>query len=598
MIAVDGVPEERIQRDFTLMCQAPRVVTRWFGLFACRALSFSYSSLLSPVNYFDLTHQRRTIPLHRDFTTMAASFAATPFKAIKAWMMGRPEAATNEPPPTEPVPKPTFRPEQISLFSGRPSPYAVPASQAHLLPKPAHWRKLTQEEVEQRLKAKAEAVYKKNIEAGLASEEFLREYRAEKEAEREADKARVGQKRKLAATEHGTTSGRFALDYEDSEMDSPSEGDQGATRSDVDPQTPPAKSRKTSVLQTPQRSAMKKDGIAAGYASEPRPIKSVNFNDNPVASTSYVSRYLGPAGVYTGTTFTEPNKDKKPSPVTSESDTASSLEWSDVISPTTRQNTATNALSLREETVEYDPSYRDPNNPEWRPTPGRPRPTTFRVPFLDEDDPSFMDMDEDEEEEITPTKAPSSPRPAHAALPTSSPTTPTPASSQDKRGILSESSASRLNKAREQAEKYKPKDSSRLSQVHPARSRSTSPPLSSATANRTETPVADGSSSSAKGAPASMPSEPPALTTSPDGSEDDREHEWDEWARNLDWPAPVLRTETGVSSAFMENWVTEHWDAEDDEQSEWFYNKEFKKVDEAFRKAAEMGVEVEFVHYY
>ena len=596
------------------------------------------------------------------FGTMVSA-AATPIKAFKAmtsWVM-RPNAdvspdhqdSTTSPQGHQPstgsrnsapqTPAASFRPEQYNIFSGRPSPYAVPTSQAHLLPS-TRPKPLTQEEVEKKLQEAREAIYKRNIDAGLASEDFKREYEKEKEAQEEI---RTSGKRKRQIEDERSTAqpNRFELTYSESEdsvaASEPGEptfepqDHQASVESDPEsePETPLAKVRKTSATATPSRSAMKKKTFTPGENTQPRSAKSVNFNDNPVASTKYFPTY-GPAGHYDGFMFADPKKLNFAT--TSEvGNNSSSLDYTDVISPDTRINTQFNALTKADEQIKYDPSYRDPTDPSWRPTPGRPRPTTFRVPDIDDEDPESILDDESTaaNEEATPTAPPASPRPTHAVLPA----TPTPAGPQD--------TTSKIRHLREAIEKYKPKSSSSLSHVEPARSRSSSPPPPETTICKCQKQASQPSGlhplhvSSFHSPPLARTLPPPDLSTitspphwyhnqdsdlesdSPLKPKDKLEslphtaapavsvpakpevtpediaevQKWDSWAQSLAWPEPLLRTDAGISSSYMENYITSHWTDEDDRQSATFYDIEFAKLGEAWSLAKKGGVEIEFV---
>ena len=116
--------------------------------------------------------------------------------------------------------------------------------------------------------------------------------------------------------------------------------------------------------------------------------------------------------------------------------------------------------------------WRDPHDPDWKPSLANPRPGCFRVPSDDDD--SDGDDNEDSEAETRAAEAetppqPSTPRMSHAELP-KPPSTPQSAQSA---GALE---AANLERRRAEAAKTKPRTSSRLAEVTSARSRSPSPP--------------------------------------------------------------------------------------------------------------------------
>ena len=523
---------------------------------------------------------------------------------------------------TEPV---GLRPDQMNIFTGRPSPYAIPTSQAHLLPK-RQTRPLGQAEFERRVHETQDQVYQRAIEAGVTTDGFKIDYEARKQAQANArkqptvsaedevtDTSRSGEKRKRVQSDRSPQPdepGRFALDYNSSELEESTNASESEHYDKSLQETPPAKTRKTSAYQTPSRSAMKKVANSYGGNTQPRSAKSVSFNPQPVSSTAYYPPYLGHAGQYSGTLFAEPKPSVFRSPGVSDN-SLSTLDPADAISPATRINTDMNAMTGCEP-LPYDPNYRDPYDPTFRPTPGRPRPGTFRVPDDEDEDPSWMMEDGTEEEAITPTGPPASPRPTHAALPSPSQSVATPTATVSFSGspaVLAESSATRLNKIREQAEKYKPKNSSNLSHFSATRSRSSSPPLSSSTMSTTSNNTQANTTFNqsihtdhdieldesqmppfAPSPPHSPPGSPP-----PTSPEERFQEEADLWARNLPWPQPQRRVDAGIGTAYMEQYVTDHWTEVDDEQSERFYEAEFRKLEDAARVARERGCEIEFV---
>ena len=461
------------------------------------------------------------------------------------------------------TPDDTSTPLPINLFSGLPSYYGTPASEAHRLSTPM---KKSSEQIEEQMRSEAEAVYKTVEDMGQADPEFVRKRRAAAAAKSETT---IGQKRKLSAVDGmipGPKNGGFGIDDSWLDQDNHVEGIGESLLDEEDTsETPQAKSQKTEKLQTPLKSALKKNDFAGLDSTLKR---SARFNADPVASTRLLTGNYGPAGQYTGNIFADHEPTPSPaSTISTTSESLSSLDSSDVFSPTTKMNTRSNAMASLEKHIAFDKEYRDPSQPEWRPSPANPRPGTFQVP--DEED--FDDEEVSLQEDSASSAPPASPRPAHTALPTVSPAASTSVMPYDTSNSLAD--VSKINKAREQAEKFKPKESSRLSQVQQARSRSSSPPMSTEPEDHT-----------------------PSLSSDNGEEEDDPEdHKFDDWAARLQWPAPTLKKDAGYTTEYMEDYVTRNWTEDDDEQSATFYEKEWKRLEEAVKEADQAKTEVTWV---
>jgi len=187
-------------------------------------------------------------------------------------------------------------------------------------------------------------------------------------------------------------------------------------------------------------------------------------------------------------------------------------------------------------------------------------------------------------------------------------------------GVLDDTTESRLNKARSEAQKYKPARSSRLSRSEQPRSRSSSPPgfysefhesqveVSSSPAVRTtpleeDTPSQEDSTLTELDETPSPPATPPPVrpvgreeldTTivGEDGLTDyQREHQYDDWAQSLDWPEPQTYEDAGVASSYITNLVRKNWTARDTRESVEFWSREFDEGLEAARDAESQGRE-------
>jgi len=353
------------------------------------------------------------------------------------------------------------------------------------------------------------------------------------------------------------------------------------------PTTPLAK-KQTLAAQTPLRSAMRHTGSNIN-GTVGRSGKSVRIN--PKASVKCFWGDYGPAGHYRGGIFAEPNQFSEPNRssessrfsesrgFSTDSEESISFEAKSWMSPTTMENTRVNGR------FKLDRSVFDPQDEAWRPSLANPRPGHFRVPDLDEED-------EDEtilEQHNIPSSPPQTPRMSHAELPPS-PSTGATSLSFHADSIVGESTELKLSKARSEAQKYKPEKSSRLSLVEPAPSRSSSPP--SSTADHAE--------------------ETPATTLRPtvpfeeldntmvgeDGMTNyQREHQYDDWARNVlgGWPEPQTYEDAGTATPFIADLVRKTWTPRDDEESDQFWDKIYPEVETAQNEAKARGLRLEFI---
>jgi len=244
-------------------------------------------------------------------------------------------------------------------------------------------------------------------------------------------------------------------------------------QADQEPTTPAPKRQKTdqSLPQTP-RSALKAPGSIG------RSGRSARFNDNPIMSVKRMSPIFGssPAGEYPynpNNLFHTLTDDMVHSQQHKEAGDDSTI-LSDP-SPRTQYNTRLNekvyhpgdrlteAINAVGPVKPVQYVWRDPNNPDWKPSLANPSPGCFRVPD-DEDDEQDEDGSPAPDAETPPP--PSTPRMSHAELPKSS-------STPQSAGALE---AANLERRRAEAAKTKPRTSSRLAEVTSARSRSPSPP--------------------------------------------------------------------------------------------------------------------------
>lgn len=410
-----------------------------------------------------------------------------------------------------------------------------------------------------------------------------------------------GTKRKIESVEEELPrlrNGGFGIedDFSDDEhepemFDAPSNGDA------FDYTSSPAKKQKmTDSTPVTPRSALKKPG---GMGSVGR--KSVTFGGSMARDIRY---HYGPAGQYKGSTFADYSSPRDDSSV-------SSIDHTDVISPTTHLNTLVNSgkrPSVRDNlganVPHIDFTLRDPNDDMWRPSLANPRPGSFRVPDVDEEDPDESMSDDTPEQ-------PQTPRLSHAELPGTSGTAASQSLSEN--GVAHEPTEVALDKARLKAEKYKPKSSSRLSNVEKARSRSPSPEghtededetITISTAKSSKPTMH--SSQSATTAPAvQLPGAPPQpfvpksldnVAKGVDGlTEHEREHQYDEWAASLAWDSSQTYEDAGTGSSFIHNLIRKNWAEEDSIRSESFWAREFEEVDAAMKNAEKLGHKLNLV---
>lgn len=410
-------------------------------------------------------------------------------------------------------------------------------------------------------------------------------------------------KRVLAAVDGkipGPSTGGFGID--DNYLDVENEID-GIDTGDAGPSTP---TKSVIVPSTPLRSALRQMGTLG------RSAKSVRINPN--TSIKHVYGQYGPAGQYHGSTFS----DGTPLSITDSS--LSSIPKHDVtsiLSPTTIENTRNNFTPK----FRLDSNVFDPNDSSWRPSLANPSPGRFRVPDADE----FDDFDEDELSELekepqnqgqgrehVPSQPPSTPRMSHAELPPqpASPSTTVSAfTNNDDGNIFNDSQETRLNKARLDAQKYKPVRSSRLSHGEPARSRSSSPPLSEGdfTQSNLEIGTPGDFRPAYRDADTSemivTPRKPAGredlddTTVGEDGKTDyGREHEFDEWAINLFEPVrPQTYEEAGTTDGYIGGLIQKHWTQRDTDEAIAFWRREFDEGIKAANEASAHGKQLRWI---
>lgn len=389
-------------------------------------------------------------------------------------------------------------------------------------------------------------------------------------------------KRKLASVEDETPrppTRRFGID--DNDLDAETEDD-GAE--EAQPSTPGNRS----IAQTPLRSAMRQNGGLFGTVG--RSAKSVRINLNHTVKHVYGS--YGYSGEYHGSMFSEP----------SDATESTISDVKNMHSPATLRNTKDNEtpkFRLNQDVV-------DPNDEFWRPSLANPAPGHFRVPDLDEyddeeGDENATEVESHREQDQVPPP-PSTPRMSHAELPSQASASTGPADSAS----MNDSAEIRLNKARSEAQKYKPARSSRLSLSEHARSRSASPPESegdvrqstptsggSRRAQLSDTPSQDTSTQQAK--PLGR-EELDTTVVGEDGMTDyQREHQYDAWADGLSWPEPQTYEEAGIASNYIADLVRKNWTERDTRESIEFWDREFEEGLQAAREAAAEGRELVWV---
>ncbi|EXJ88622.1 hypothetical protein A1O1_05552 [Capronia coronata CBS 617.96] len=396
-------------------------------------------------------------------------------------------------------------------------------------------------------------------------------------------------KRKLASVDGeipGPAAGGFGIDDNYLDVEAEVDGIEEAL-----PSTP----RDRSIAQTPLRSAMRQNGSLFGTLG--RSVKSVRIDPN--TSVKHVYGQYGYSGEYHGSMFSDPSE-------ASES-TISAFDVSSIHSPATLRNTKDN------ETPKFrlDQDIVDPNDEFWRPSLANPSPGHFRVPDLDEydDEEEGEDTNEPEQnrEQDQVPPPPSTPRMSHAELPgqASSSTGNTDSTS------IHDSAEIRLNKARSDAQKYKPARSSLLSLSEHARSRSSSPPESERdfTQSRLETSTPAASSLKNASTPDTSSRDTPAQPAKRPGRDElddtvvgddgmteyQREHQYDEWADGLSWPEPQTYEQAGIASDYIADLVRKTWTERDVRESIEFWDREFEEGLKAAREAAVQGRELVWV---
>ncbi|OQV01674.1 hypothetical protein CLAIMM_06984 [Cladophialophora immunda] len=404
-------------------------------------------------------------------------------------------------------------------------------------------------------------------------------------------------KRKLASVEGqipGPKKGGFGIDDSYLDIENEVEGIGESSLAETQPATPTTKL----LPQTPLRSAMRQTGTNLGSVG--RSVKSVRIN--PVDSVKAVYGQYGRSGDYRGSTFADLSSQSP--------DSSSSLPFDveHIHSPTTMQNTRGNVTSR----FHLDLNVTDPNDDTWRPSLANPRPGHFRVPDADE----FEDEEEDDtltprqptaQEEVPPQ--PSTPRMSHAELPQNTPLEYSGFTGHTDSIMVNDTQEFRLNKARSDAQKYKPAKSSRLSLSEQARSRSSSPPSSEIEA--TESQLGPGMVPVEKHADRQFhetvrTSRQPAVTRlmsreeldntliGEDGMTDyQREHQYDSWAEDVlngpNAPSPQTYVEAGIASSYVESLVQKTWTERDTRESIEFWEKEFEEGLKAAREASNRG---------
>ncbi|KAJ4505445.1 hypothetical protein HRR78_007707 [Exophiala dermatitidis] len=394
-------------------------------------------------------------------------------------------------------------------------------------------------------------------------------------------------KRKLASMDGeipGPATGGYGID--DSYLDAENEVDgiEDSQAAVTQPSTPKTKT----ISQTPLRSAMRQNGNLFGTIG--RSAKSVRIN--PETAVKHVYGQYGHSGEYHGSMFSDPS-DASDSSI-------SAADVRNMHSPTTLRNTLRNEspkFRLNEDVV-------DPNDEFWRPSLANPSPGHFRVPDLDEYDEEEGDGAEDtavpeqagEQDQVPPQ--PSTPRMSHAELPSQI----SNFTGHTESILMNESAEIRLNKARSDAQKYKPARSSLLSLSEHARSRSSSPPESEGDFTQSQievsTPTANDlrEADEAETAAQDTPSQPLGreeldnTKVGDDGMTDyQREHQYDEWAANLDWPEPQTYEDAGIASDYIAELVQKNWTERDTRESVEFWDREFEEGLKAAREAAAQG---------
>ncbi|KIX01447.1 uncharacterized protein Z518_09173 [Rhinocladiella mackenziei CBS 650.93] len=434
----------------------------------------------------------------------------------------------------------------------------------------------------------------------IAGREQLAAMRAAAEGSAEFNLAATPEshKRKLTSVDGeipGPKRGGFGIDDSYLDVDNEVEGIEESQLPNARLSTPATRP----APQTPLRSALRQNGGHLGSVG--RSTKSVRINPNTSVRNIYGQFH---SGEYHGSMFSDPS-DASDSSI-------SAINVLDVHSPTmVQQNTRYNVNPG----FRLDTSVVDPNDHDWRPSLANPLPGHFRVPDLDEDD--------DEEGITTTTEVemvqepippqPGTPRMSHAELPQRSPPTELSTFTGHTNNILNDSTTEfKLNKARSDAQKYKPAKSSRLSLSEQARSRSSSPPSSDADFTAPNLEMGTPSPVKPRNEPAPDTPGPEIASTSPrqtgleeldnaivgeDGMTDyQREHQYDDWARSVFAEiVPQTYEEAGVASNYIADLVRRNWTERDEREAVEFWTREFAQGLQAAKEAAAQGRELVWV---
>ncbi|KPI45153.1 uncharacterized protein AB675_2549 [Cyphellophora attinorum] len=478
----------------------------------------------------------------------------------------------------------------------------------------------------------------------------------------------VKKQRMLNADEFGNPTGRYGLQDDWLEIDDEDDEEVATPEESEEPRAAePENSYKD--LEHFQPSSLKRKGILKAAGNAPvngQNTKKVGFGQNEVKT--YYNNSFGPAGIYTGTLFRD-DKDPVMTPQTNafNNDSTPSTHGSAgytpgphylhevggafiADSPTTVDNTRTNVVEQhwaargadQEEKQSYQhkvdalenaakkkekaerqklafqqaaynemrgikPTYKGTKeytngninkniNQNTNPS-GR-----FQAPEPEDDDDSVL-----QEEEPEVTQIPNAPKISHAALPGSN---------------------DRLTKARQEAQQYKPKQASRLSQVSAARSRSSSPPPPEAggTQQLSDEETMREAEEWAKGLTWPEPNtyeesarnraERQAAFEAEDAQQqqeveqheetpeerakrlDDEQQmrEADEWAKSIKWPKLKTYVEAGLCSEYIDNLIRSRWTEDDSRIAHEFWSKEFDEVDRMMNAAKAEGKELELLY--
>lgn len=426
---------------------------------------------------------------------------------------------------------------------------------------------------------------------------FLAAQAREEEVEFEATPG--SNKRKLASVDGklpGPKTGGFGID--DSYLDVENHIDE------VDSTLGPATPTKTSLQpQTPLRSALRQNA----NTTIGRSGKTVLFNPNN--EVKHIYRSYGPAGQYHGSVFSDTSAHSESS--------VSLTNAQSILSPSTVSNTRNNETTR----FELDSNVFDPNDESWRPSLANPAPGHFRLPEADEyddfDDSEMSQLDREERERQTTQRQvpppPSTPRMSHAELPQPSASSAISSFTDNAdSALVNDTQETRLNKARSEAQKYKPARSSRLSHGEPARSRSSSPPLTNSQIEHNDYTNSDFTESNMlfstpeptnfqRREHSTIIEESPAkplgredldnVTAGEDGMTDyQREHQYDDWAKDIfDKVAVQTYEESAIASSYIADLVRKNWTKKDSDDSIAYWDKEFEEGIKATREAHAHG---------